>query len=58
MGTNKKYEGYKSFQYLESDIDYKTFKMAKEIGRVEPYIVPLSQVEEGRVQKIARESVI
>ena len=58
MGVNKKYDGYKSFQYLEPGSDYKVFKMAKEIGRVKPYTVPLSQAEEERVQKIAGESVV
>jgi len=32
--------------------------MAKEIGRVEPYMVPLSEEEEERVQKIAKESIM
>jgi len=58
MGVNKKYSGYKSFQYLEPDKDYKVFKLAKEIGRVEQYTLPLSKSEEERVQEIIRESVI
>jgi len=58
MGVNKKYAAYKSFQYLEPDLDYKVFKMAKEIGRVEPYTVPVSQAEEERVQQLAGESIV
>lgn len=43
MGINKKYSGYKAYQYLEKGKDYRAFKMAKEIGRVEPYKIPLSE---------------
>ena len=38
----KVYDGYRSFQYLESGVDYKPFELSKEIGRVEPYIYPVS----------------
>ena len=31
MGRNKKYDGYKAFQYLKPGIDYKEFKLRKEI---------------------------
>ena len=58
MGVNKKYNGYKAYQYLEAGKDYKAFKLAKEIDRVEPYLVPLSSEEEARVQKIAAENIV
>lgn len=58
MGINKKYSGYKAYQYLEADKDYKAFKMAKEINRLEPYLVPLSSEEEKRVRRLAAENVI
>jgi len=53
----KKYEGYKSFQYLEAGIDYKAFKLAQEIGRVPEFKYPVSADEEARVQKIFNENV-
>jgi len=31
MGKNKKYSGYKAFQYLTPGIDYKEFKLRREI---------------------------
>ena len=55
----KAYNGYKSFQYLEPGVDYKAYKLAKEVGRVEPYTYALSDAEEKRVQElIAKDTVI
>jgi membrane dipeptidase len=54
----KNYTGYKSFQYLEPMADYKPFKLAKEIGRVEPYQLPVSPEEEGKAQEILDEEVV
>jgi membrane dipeptidase len=42
------YNGYRSFQYLEPEVDYQPFQLAREIGRVEPYVHPVSVEEEGR----------
>lgn len=56
MALNKKYSGYKSYQYLEKGVDFKEFSLAKEINRVEPYLVPLTAVEEERVQRIVNEN--
>ncbi|HTF72677.1 MAG TPA: membrane dipeptidase [Edaphobacter sp.] len=55
----KNYEGYRSFQYLEPGADYREFKLAKEVGRVEPFKVATSDEEEERVQALFnREMVI
>ncbi len=55
----KNYDGYRSFQYLESGVDYKPFRLAKEIGRVEAYTVPTTKEEEKRLDEILnREMVI
>ena len=51
MGT-KQYNGYKSFQYLEPGVDYKAFKLSKEIGRVPPFQVAVSSEEAARVDQI------
>ena len=58
MGLNKRYLGYKSYEYLEKDVDYKAFKLAKEIDRVEPYRIPLSASEEERVNRIVDENPV
>jgi len=58
MSLRKRYLGYKSFDYLEKDVDYKAFKLAKEIDRVEPYLVPLSVSEEERAKRIVDENPV
>jgi membrane dipeptidase len=58
MGIEKKYSGYKAYQYLEKGKDYKDFNLAKEIERVEPYEVPLSKTEEERVKEIAEKYIV
>ncbi len=54
----KKYNGYKSFQYLEPGVDYRPFKLAREIDRVPAYSYPVTPQEEQRVQRILAEHVI
>jgi len=54
----KKYSGYKSFQYLEPEKDYKSFKLVKEVNRIEPYWVPLSEAEEKRVHELYRKCIV
>jgi membrane dipeptidase len=52
MGANKQYQDYRSYQYLEKDRDYKSFTLAKEIGRVSSRQIALSPAEEQRVQTL------
>ncbi|HHY27172.1 MAG TPA: diguanylate cyclase, partial [Desulfitobacterium dehalogenans] len=54
----KGYKGYKSYQYLQSHVDYRAFKLAKEIDRVPPYLLPLSMEEEKRVLELIDKNVI
>lgn len=58
MGLSKQYNGYKAYQYLEPGYDYRAFPLAKEIGRVEEYLVPLTPEQEKRVEELARDSII
>lgn len=58
MGKNKKYDGYKSFEYLEAGYDYKEFKLADELNRVEEYKIPLSEEKEKRADKIIKDSIV
>lgn len=55
---NKRYNGYKAYQYLEAGVDYKVFELVPEIGRVAPYVVPLSEAEEARTRKIVQENLV
>ena len=58
MARKKRYNGYKSFEYLEPGIDYKVFKLAKEINRVESYVVPVTWEQEQKVQEILDNDVV
>jgi membrane dipeptidase len=49
MSTDKRYDGYTSFSYLESGSDYREFALADELERVPPFLLPLSDEEEARV---------
>jgi hypothetical protein len=55
---SKPYTGYKSFQYLEPGVDYQPFRLAREVGRVEPYVVPVSPEQERTVQEILDEELV
>lgn len=56
--TRKDYRGYKSFQYLEPGVDYRPFKLAKELDRVPAYEIPLSPGEEARVRRLLEENLV
>jgi len=58
MGRHKKYAGYRAFQYLQPGVDYKEVKLAKEINRVEPYVIQLSKTEEERVEEIIEKNIL
>ncbi len=57
MSLEKRYGGYRSFSYLEAGRDYRPFRLADETERVEPYLVPLTEEEEARVERLLREHV-
>ena len=52
MGTPKHYAGYRSYQYLDAESDYKAFRLAKQVGRVPSARVALSPDQEQRVQDL------
>lgn len=54
----KKYDGYKSFSYLEEGKDYKIYKLSREYDRVEPFVYPVSEDEEKQVEKIFEDNLI
>jgi len=54
----KNYDGYRSFQYLEAGVDYKPFKLAKEVGRVAPFDLPVTQEEAKRVDRMFEKSLV
>jgi len=58
MGQDKRYQGYRSFQYLEEGVDYPAFPLAAEVDRVPPFVVPLTAEEEEHASRLARESIM
>ena len=57
MGGAKQYDGYRSFGYLEAGTDYASFDLAPQIGRVEPFVVPLEPDEDARARAVLERSV-
>ncbi|MBX6351396.1 MAG: membrane dipeptidase [Clostridia bacterium] len=53
-----RYDGYRSFQYLTPEVDYRPFRLAKEIGRVPSTRVPVSPEEEARVERLLEEALV
>ena len=57
MEPKKRWDGYVSFSYLESGVDYRAFELSAQIGRVEPFVYPLSDADAGRADRLLRECV-
>ena len=57
MEPKKRWDGYVSFSYLESGVDYREFELSPQIGRVEPFVYPLSDVDHDRAERVLRECV-
>ena len=58
MTRKKTYQGYKSFQYLEPDVDYQPFRLARELDRVPSRRVDVSPDQEQRVQRLLDENLV
>ena len=58
MGRNKKYTGYRAFQYLEPGVDYREFKLREEMLPDMTEWVPLTEAEEEHFESIMEKSVV
>ncbi len=54
----KSYTAYRSFQYLEADVDYRAFELTAEVDRVQSELVQLTPDQEARVERLAGELVM
>jgi membrane dipeptidase len=54
----KRYDGYRSFQYLEAGKDYRAFELAKDVGRVAEHDLGLSSDERARADRLMAEHPI
>jgi len=53
----KRWDGYRSFSYLEPGVDYRPFELAPQLGRVEPFVYPLSAEDDERAERLLRDCV-
>jgi len=58
MGRNKRYSGYKAFQFLEPGVDYKEFRLREEMPPEMTEWVPLSKNDEERFDSIMEKNVV
>ena len=58
MGRNKKYDGYKPYQYLEPGRDYREFKLRRAVIPEWWEPVPLSKTEEERFEKVMESNIV
>lgn len=58
MSLTKNYKGYKSFEYLEKDVDYRYYELAQEIDRVPSSKVELNAEQEALVEKILKDHIL
>jgi membrane dipeptidase len=57
MGGAKHYDGYRSFGYLEAGTDYQAFDLAPQIGRVEPFVLPLDADQDARARGLLADNI-
>jgi membrane dipeptidase len=57
MEPKKHWDGYTSFSYLEPGDDYRAFELSPQLGRVEPFVHPLSDEDDTRARRLLRECV-
>jgi membrane dipeptidase len=57
MEPKKRFDGYRSFSYLVPGEDYVEYEVAAQVGRVEPFVVPLDLDDEERAQRLLRDRI-
>jgi membrane dipeptidase len=58
MDAPNAYNGYRSFNYLEADDDYREFELAERHAGFDPYEVPLTDEEAARAEAVAADNPI
>jgi len=58
MGSKKRYSGYRAYQYLEPGLDYRPFQLRSWFKDEWAYTVPLSKVEEERVEEFMEGNIV
>jgi len=58
MSLKKRGTDYESFAYLERGVDYAGFELARQIERVPQELIPLTEEEEARVERLVSENIM
>ena len=58
MGVNKKYDGYRAYDYLEKNVDYQAWEMREYLDGREDYLLELSAEDDERARAIARDQIV
>jgi membrane dipeptidase len=53
----KRWDGYRSFSYLEEGVDLQPFVLEPQLGRLAPFRYPLSSEDDARAERLLRECV-
>jgi len=56
--SEKYYDGYRSFEYLRENVDYRAYALADDLQRVPPYHFDLNEGEEAYVADLLSENLI
>lgn len=58
MAATRTHDGYRSFDYLEPGADYRAFDLAPEVDRVDSPVVELTDEQDERAARLARDCVM
>jgi len=58
MGKNKRWNGYKSWSYLDPTSDFESYPLEKQLNRFPEYDFGLSKDQEQRVQEIVEKNIV
>ena len=58
MGKNKRWNGYKSWSYLDPTSDFESYPLEKQLNRFPEYDFALSKDQEQRVQEIVEKNIV
>ena len=58
MGINKRYNGYKSFDFLDKGKDFKAFELIEGASIFPSHLIPLSKKQEQKVQELAEKLIM
>src|SRR5262249_180603 len=58
MPNTKKYNGYRSFPYLQEGVDYQPFKLAREVQRVTSSRVEVTPDQEERARRMMSDNLV